>query len=414
MDDLRNEIRAAFEREQSAFPPAGSLRPAIVRSVAAQTRRAQPNFQWLAVAAAVMIAVLVVVGLMSSRLNNRGTVAHPKAVPSPVDDYGPPPAGIPLFYLGDPNHPGWYVGFDWTGTPRGTIKLQQGADPNSYLMQSPDGSMFVITPSAKGGAGQYLDRLGRPIADASTYLPLQMWADDSQHYCTLEQGRPGSWTLSMRTPGSSAATTHAVALDSANLRSGDIAIGFAACSAVHDTAVLVYNYFPRPPEMWVVRISDGKVVSHRLYDTTYSDLAVSRDASLAAVNSARSTGYLAGPTAPNTVVESTTNGATVANLDPTYGVLGFSSDDKFALVATSPYAAGVATHLAVVEVATGNVVWRYDGDQMLSGFAVEPTGAGFAVMLQLPRDQNAHPTVSLIFVSGDGQAHPVPGQFDHP
>lgn len=412
MDDLRREIRGAFETEQAAYPPAGDLRPRLVRSAVVRPRR-QRSLQWLAVAAAVMLAVLVVVGLMSSRTSNRGTVSPPKPASSPVGDYGTPPAGEPLFYVRDPNHPTWYIGFDWNGVPRGTIKLSETAEPNAYLRQTPDGSMFVLTPAAKGGDGHYLDRLGRPVAGASIYLPLQMWADDNRHYCTLD-GFNGQWTLGLRTPGSVTATAHAVAIDSPNLRSGIIAIGFGSCSTVHDRAVLVYSYFPRPPEVWVVRISDGKVLSDHTYDTTYSDVTASSDGALVAVNSAKSTGYLAGPTAPSTRVIRASNGSLVASLDPSFGVLGFSADDSLALVATSPYASGVATHLAAVDLTTGKVIWRYDGDEYLSGFFIEPIGAAFAVMLQPVSDSDPHPTVSLTIVYRDGRSSGPPGTFLHP
>jgi hypothetical protein len=49
MDQLRSEIRAAFEREQKAHPPVAGLREGMVDAVSAQPRRA-PNLQWLAVA----------------------------------------------------------------------------------------------------------------------------------------------------------------------------------------------------------------------------------------------------------------------------------------------------------------------------------------------------------------------------
>jgi len=378
------------------------------------------NLQWLAVVATILIGALVVVALMSSRLVNGPAPAH--KLPNAVGDYGPPPAGVPLVYLGNPNHPGWYIGFDWQGVPRGTIKLSPAADPNSYLQQSADGTMFVVTPAAKGGDGQYLDRMGQPITAASTYLPLQMWADDNRHYCTLEPnpsqspGSPGPWVLSLRIPGSTSATSQVVPLDSQNLRSGIIAIGFGSCSAIHDRAVLVYNYFPRPPEVWIVRISDGKVLADRTYGSyTASDVQSSRDATLVAINTARSSGYIgAGPTEGRTLITKASDGSVVATLDPSYSVLGFSADDKVALVATSPYAASVATHLAAVELAGGNVIWRYDGTQELSGFMIEPAGTAFAVLLQSPNDQAAHSDVQLVIVYADGRSITLPGTYLHP
>src|SRR5438309_7541216 len=82
MDDLRSEIRAAFEREQAGYPPAISLRHDVVRAAARQPRR-EMNLQWLAVAATILIGVLVVVSLMSTRIAGRAP-----APSQPVGDYG--------------------------------------------------------------------------------------------------------------------------------------------------------------------------------------------------------------------------------------------------------------------------------------------------------------------------------------
>src|SRR2546430_12149024 len=106
MDDLRAEIRAAFQKEQTLNPSSPDLRQNIVQSVAARPRR-RVDLQWMAVAAAIVIAALVVASLVSTRLAQRAVPSHP---PTPVGDYGPPPAGMPLFYLKDPKHYGWYVG----------------------------------------------------------------------------------------------------------------------------------------------------------------------------------------------------------------------------------------------------------------------------------------------------------------
>src|SRR6266566_457640 len=106
MKDLRSEVRDAFAKEQAKHPPAVSLRHDIVRATAL-TRRPQRSYQWIAVAAALAIAALVVAGLLSTRLLQRASVpaATPGATPSasPSDDYGPPPTGVNLFWVHDPN-----------------------------------------------------------------------------------------------------------------------------------------------------------------------------------------------------------------------------------------------------------------------------------------------------------------------
>ena len=73
MDDLRSEIRAAFEKEQAAHPPGGGLRGNLVAAAATQSRPA-PNLQWIAVAVAAVLGILVVAGLMSTRLGPRANV----------------------------------------------------------------------------------------------------------------------------------------------------------------------------------------------------------------------------------------------------------------------------------------------------------------------------------------------------
>src|ERR1700682_2069621 len=138
MEKLRSEIRAAFEKEQAAHPPIAALRHNEVEAVTVHPER-ERNYQWVAVAAAVVLGLLVVVGLMSTRFVLRPVgQANPHA--SPVADYGAPPAGTQLVYLQDPNHPGWLIGFDWTGKPRGTVKLPQVVEPPNRIGQAPDGS----------------------------------------------------------------------------------------------------------------------------------------------------------------------------------------------------------------------------------------------------------------------------------
>jgi hypothetical protein len=78
MDEMRSEIRAAFEKEQAGHAPAAALRNNIVEAVSAQPRRA-PNLQWVAIAAALILGILVVVGLMSTRFAHRASVPVPAA-----------------------------------------------------------------------------------------------------------------------------------------------------------------------------------------------------------------------------------------------------------------------------------------------------------------------------------------------
>lgn len=88
MSDIRTEIRDAFETEQGAFPPSAALRAQIVAAVSAHARTAAPvrqrggrNLNWLMVAAAAVLAVALVAGLMAVRLSG----LHPSpANPGPA------------------------------------------------------------------------------------------------------------------------------------------------------------------------------------------------------------------------------------------------------------------------------------------------------------------------------------------
>lgn len=98
MDEMRSEIRMAFEKEQAAHRPSPGMRANVVASVL-DGRRSTPKFQWVAIAAAMILGILVVAGLMSTRFAHHGTVpagqpvASPSAAPS-QPDASPSPISI--------------------------------------------------------------------------------------------------------------------------------------------------------------------------------------------------------------------------------------------------------------------------------------------------------------------------------
>ena len=89
MIDIRTEIREAFAKEQSAFPPPPALRAQVVAEVNSWARAAAParqragrDWNWLLVAAAALLAIAIVAGLLAVRLTN--------LLPPPINT-GPPP-----------------------------------------------------------------------------------------------------------------------------------------------------------------------------------------------------------------------------------------------------------------------------------------------------------------------------------
>jgi hypothetical protein len=387
MDEMRSEIRAAFEREQAAHPPVAGLRHNMVEAVSARQRPA-PNFQWVAVAAAVILGVLVVVGLMSTRFHPRATV--PAATPnaSPLADYGPPPAGVSLIYVHDPNHPSWLIGYDWSGTPRGTVKPDQAIDPNQLVAQAPDGQSFQVMPTAKGGSGVFLDRLGAVISspgNAGVYTG-GVWADDNRHFCSVSfDQQTYVWALVTQGPGEAQKQVAVIARDTGV---GQTGIGITGCSYKHDQAVVVRTTIAWPSEMWVMQISTGKVLSHTNYTDQPSNLVASSDTLFIGENSGVSTA-LQQPGSSATVIRRVSDGSVVASLDPSMGVLAFSYDNSLVLVTTSPWVQGQPAHIAIVDVKTQQVVWRYDGPYGLGRYLVEQpdsqgrtVGLGFALALK--------------------------------
>ncbi len=418
MNDLRLEIKEAFEKEQALNPPRPDLRRTVSATVAGQPRPAR--LQWVAVAAAVLIGALVVAGLLSTRLARQTAVpAQIKASPAPSAgfdrDYGTPPPGVPVFYVGDAGHPGWYTAVDWTGKPRGTLKLPAPPDTEHSLIQAPDGALLGSS-AIKLGFQLFVDPVHRTIVaqDPSLAGSTEAWADDSSGLCVL-QGRNSAWSLGVAPPGGApASTSHPVALDSSNLQSGIVAIGFASCSPANDRAVLVYDYFGRPTEEWTVRLSDGAVLRHEAYPAgQLAGIVSSADGSLLAYNSNRSSGYLPAGAAAGTVIRRTADGAVVETLDPSIGILAFSGDGKTALVTTTPWAAGVKTSVGLLDLSTRTVFWKMEGGE-LAGFLAEPGGGGFALLWKEVGDQDAHPQIGVYLVGTNGRDGFLPGRYLQP
>lgn len=368
-----------------------------------------PTSRRVIVSFAVLAGIVVVAGFMAIQFAPRAAAPAVVASPSPVAvDYGSPPSSVPLLWVQDPNHPGWLIGFDWTGKPRGTVKLSQPLAQFDRLSQAPDGSAFGYDASGKGGFHLFLDRLGNPSPNPGSTINYQYesWADDSRHVCTLDYlGR--HWNLGLGLPGAAPNPVNVIALDPALAQTGIFAFSFAACSARNDRAVIAYSYAGRPTEYFVVRISDGAILQQRTYPTDQvANVTASIDASMIAENSGKSVGQLA-PAAASTVIRRASDLSVITTLDPSVGVLAFSGDDSSVLVSTAPLIAGQPAMLEVLDPQTGRVIWHGEGTSALSAFAVQPAGNAFAVALS-----NGNPPATILIVYGDGsKPAKLPGLF---
>jgi hypothetical protein len=367
-----------------------------------------PTVRRLGAVVAVILGVLVVVGLMSTRFAHRPAV--PAATPgaSLIADYGPPPAGVPLLYVKDPTHPTWLIGFDWSGQPRGTLKLDPAI---GSVGMAPDGQAFAVGFGSKGGTGEILDRLGQPVPGVGGAIPgsaLPIWADDSQHTCGIafDQQTLGS-TLVTLAPGQAVKAVAVLGYDQQLPSSFRI----ASCSFQNDEALVVRNVNPWPAELLAVKLSNGKVTSRATYATPglLADVVASKDSTLIAENSSQSVEPQNAPMAPSTIIRRLSDQSVVIKLDPTMGVLAFNSDDSLALVNTSPWAGGTPTAMAIIDLKSGQVLWNYTGPGMFGNAIGQPGGRDFAIYVRNPAVED--PLTDLMIVHADGTAVDFPGRY---
>jgi hypothetical protein len=430
MDDLRSEIRAAFQEEQEAHPPLAGLRFTLTSAAAAQPRPSR-NLQWIAVAVAAILGILVVAGLVSTRLAPRANL--PATNPGSLKDFGPPPSGVPLFYLIDPRNNTWLQAYDWEGKPRGTVKFGKPVNVGyTSIIAAPDGSGFRYLPESEQGGVEYLDRLGRPIAPGllppAPHDVAWAWADDSRHLCVVRFATPsGEWRLYTTLPGEA---DHLVGIIPLTSDIGDPAPLLGSCSVRNDRAIVLRSTGrtspspDRPPsELLVFRISDGKVLA----DYKYSDpgqfrfgniprgvgsVGASSDGLLIAEVSSRSTGQ-PGAGAPLTIIRRVSDGSVVATLDPSVKVLAFSGDDSRVFAAIDmgyTTAPGQPLSLSVIDLKSGQVIWHEQ--DILMTWNVQPDGPDFAIssVVSGPTGTTG-PLGNFEIIHGDGSVTRIPGSY---
>jgi peptidoglycan hydrolase-like protein with peptidoglycan-binding domain len=421
MEELRSQIRAAFEKEQMAHPPAPALRRQVVAAVTAQPLR-EAKLQWVAVAAAVLIGALVVGGLMAARL------AHHAPVPaSPLADYGPPPPGVPLLFIVDPRDYQRLQGFDWLGKPRGTVKVTNIPNEQGHRFEmTPDGSAFKLDADGRGGA-VYLDRLGNVIQGPVEVGAL--WADDNRHQCSVTfDSRASVWRFGTQLPGQAVRLTAVIAGD------GQDPIDVVACSFHNDRSILVRNSVASPSDVWVVKLSTGQVLSHHtVAGRLVGTIVGSPDAAYVAESSAKASPSNSASGAGSTIIRRVSDWTVAGSLDPSAQVLGFSGDDSHVLVNYSPDNPYLLPAHLVIEAwglgcpSTGGCymlsLWSYNGPEALGSFAAQPGGPDFVLALKSPPRTVPsscvntvcqvfdEPLRDIVIVHGDESTTRIPGRF---
>ncbi|HKV88695.1 MAG TPA: hypothetical protein VJT78_11930 [Candidatus Dormibacteraeota bacterium] len=373
--------------------------------------RREGTFQWLAVMAAAVLGVLVVAGLMSTRLAHRGGVslgaasaaATATATSRPAGDYGPAPAGVNLIWVHDPNHATWLMGYDWSGRPRGTLKLATPGKPNYPVRMSPDGQYLSIIegdlpPAANGHYGpggpfQVLDRLGRPVfsapADTNPLYGL-LWADDSRHACATTQdpvsSRQELWVADV---GRGTTTVTQIARDQGLGRTPRYVL---ACSVLNDRVIEVPYGESATSDVWVLRLSDAKVLSHHTYKTG-ADMVIGASPDGDYISEIAATGR-------STQIRRVSDWSVVTTLADTQ-VLRFSGDASRVFV-TPIDSKGNTTRVADVDWRTGRAVWTVGKTVFVpdTNAIAEPGSPAFAVAI--PTVWGQHYPADVTIVGGDG------------
>ena len=219
-------------------------------------KRRQTALQVTAILVTAVLAALIVIGVMSLRPGQPSGLANAKSSPTPVGahDYGPPPPGVDLVWVHDPDNFLWLLGYDWSGAPRGTVKL----DPRYAvkMAMAPDGQSFTNGLRPYDG-WQFFDSLGHPLQVPTMngqFPDGTIWADDSRHVCALTFDPTALWITE-------------VGFSPRPVTERPGATYLAACSVLSDRAVAVRvsSFDGSPTGLWVVQTSDGKVLSQRTY-----------------------------------------------------------------------------------------------------------------------------------------------------
>ena len=411
LSDIRDEIRGAFEAEWPGPMDAPGLgdRIALEPPLLKRSRGALlPALAAVATAALFLLAGGAAM-LFAGRRGHQppppaaavatptpvatpnsfvGDVASPVVSAPPEPDYGPPPAGVPVFYYIDPRQPTWLVATDWAGKPRGTIRLSAvGSGKRGFPSASADGSRILV-------GGRVYDTGGHDLGAVGPESESPSWADDNRHLCGMSpEFSDGVATVPQRLftvlPGQGRLPVAVVG------QAGSQAGGrVAACSFATGTAVAVQAYNDVASEWWLVALQGGRVLHHQVYrgestsPAASSDLVrlvVSRDARMVAENHAIVNYGTGKPAqAAPTVIRDSRTGRVLGTLPDGAEVISFSADGSQVLVG-GPGTPG----LAVRNSLTGAVVFSLkpsdlpdpaDGTGDFS--AVRPDRPGFAVALQ--------------------------------
>jgi hypothetical protein len=400
-----SEERIAREVRQmvAGFPaPRPGFRQRVLSAV--PDERGQSRHRWAAVAAAVLALILVATLVLGVRglLRTTQPARHPTPTPSPtatvVDGALKVPESMPVVPFIDPGDPRQIDAMTWTGQGPGrlTYRLQ-----TAYLAwsSSPDGSRFLSDTAA-------FDRNGQTVGSVSSASKVVVWADDSRHLCALEAPGPlpeGPTTLQVSRPGD--APRGVAQLGTIYAQSAPRVL---ACSILNDRAVVVQQGpIGNALELWVLRLSTGKLLFHTTFSPSgpQTFVSASRDGQLLGVSTVTSSvkGCCGQPDA--TIVRAS-DGAPQAHVAGRL-VRGFSWSGDLAI--TDDQAGGGVP--GVIQWRTGRVRWSGPAGSRYQASMSEPGGSRVAIAASSAADPTARVEDIWIVSANGSSGAPVRGTW---
>jgi hypothetical protein len=223
------------------------------------------------------------------------------------------------------------------------------------------------------------------------------------------------WTLSVKLPGHADRQVAVIARDQGI---GQTGIGLAACSVPNDVAILVRTTIAWPAEMWVMRLSDGKVMAHRQFaGQALASVVATTDGTYVAENAA---------SAQSTVIRRVSDDSLVATLNASVRVTAFSGDGSLVLGITAMENGSDPSRMAMIDWRSGRYLWRYDGPEAETSVIAQPTGRDFAIALINPTHYEPSPCGQtpqtacravqdalrdVVIVHGDGTTTRIAGRY---
>lgn len=387
MTKVRDEVRAAFEREQAALGDVGDTRHRLVQNaLASREAPGSRSLHWAAGVAAVLIAAIVLATFAIARANSHGRPV-PAATPSPRAQASPTPLQLapnvpdstPLILYHDPASFDQLDGVTWDGTSPGKL----GLGVTGGGVGDPYGRYYTTMNDIR-------DRSGSVVG---TYLSKEqgiVWADDGTQFCDVVVSSSPSGSrvgeLQVQAPGGAPTAIRMIGVFGPLGSNGGAPV-VAACSPAGDRAV-VYQAPGQGvgvEQFWVIQLSTGRILWQ---GGSGAWITVSHDARYIALSPA--------PGQPTIIYGP--NGTKVG--ETTDVVFAFSWDGSLAVVAGS-----YGSTPSVVDWRTGQTIWTCpNAAYQYVQASAEPAGSHFAIGASLPSyaNTNGFQPVDLFVVGADG------------